>query len=473
VGVPVHEATRPIQKSAPDASEARPQACLYLSLEAHRPLAPGARFALGDLDEVVVGRGGEREADRFVNGGRGGLRLRVNDPWMSSSHARLSRAGSAWLLEDAGSRNGTLVNGAPARRLPLADGDVIELGHTFFVFREAVRAPADEPDAGDPGPPGAAAALRTLVPSLSLAFAELSRVAPSPVSVVLAGAVGTGKEVVARAVHALSGRPGAFVAVNCGAIPHAMAESTLFGQCEGAFPGAGAARPGLVRAADRGTLFLDEVAELSPPSQVALLRVLQEREVLPVGAAHPVAVAMRVVVATQRDLGALAKAGALRADLVSRLQGFTLRLPRLEQRREDLGLLVAALLRRVAPGRAEQAAFEGDAARCLFRYGWPGNVRELETCLASAAVLAGGGVLQARHLPEPVRGALEGPGEGPVEAAADAAGREDAEQRERLVRALRDQRGNVNAASRALGKAPVQIRRWLRRYGIDVNEFRK
>ncbi|HEU4410490.1 MAG TPA: sigma 54-interacting transcriptional regulator [Polyangiaceae bacterium] len=455
-----------------DASESRPQACLFLSLEAHRPLAPGARFALGDVDEVAVGRGARREADRFVNGGKGGLRLRVDDPWMSSAHARLVRSGGGWRLEDTGSRNGTLVNGAPVRGRPLADGDVLELGHTFFVYREAVLAP-DEPGEGGPGaaPPG----LQTLVPSLARAFAELARVAPSPVSVVLSGAVGTGKEVVARAVHALSGRPGAFVAVNCGAIPAALAETTLFGHCEGAFPGAVAARPGLVRAADRGTLFLDEVAELSPSSQVALLRVLQEREVLPVGASHPVAVDMRVVVATQRDLEALAKAGALRADLVSRLQGFTLRLPKLEQRREDTGLLVAALLRRVAPGAVDAVSIEGDAARGLFRYGWPGNVRELEKCLASAVVLAGGGPVLARHLPEPVRAALEAPAPGAPggEAGPDDEAREDAEQRARLVRVLRDERGNVNAASRALGKAPVQIRRWLRRYGIDVNEFRK
>jgi DNA-binding NtrC family response regulator len=481
VSVPAHERTRPIQKGARGEGEGRAQACLFLALEAHRPLAPCARFALGDVDEVVVGRGRARARTAFGNGGRGGFELRVNDPWMSSSHARLVRSGDGWLLEDTGSRNGTLVNGEPARRQALADGDVVEFGHTFFVYREGLRVPPEGLDEGDLGPAGAKAAVfRTLAPGLARAFAELGRVAVSPVSVVLSGAVGTGKELVARAVHALSGRAGAFVAVNCGAIPSALAETELFGYCQGAFPGATGDRPGLLRSAEGGTLFLDEVAELAPPVQVALLRVLQEREVVPVGAAHPIALDMRLVVASQRDLGALAQAGALRPDLVSRLQGFALRLPKLEQRREDLGLIVASILQRIAPERAEAMSLEGDAARCLFRYDWPGNVRELEKCLTSAVVLAGDGPLLAQHLPEAVRDGAKAPAE-PRPAAGDDEGeaeaavgpREDAEQRERLVRALRAQNGNVSAAARALGKAPVQIRRWLRRYGIDVNEFRK
>src|SRR5262249_15561207 len=211
--------------------------------------------------------------------------------WTSQVHARLSRAGDAWTIEDAGSKNGTLVNGRAVDRAVLSDGDVIECGGTFFVLRCAAGPIADLD-----GPRGTMEALRTPSPALEREMGVLRKIARARVPVLVRGASGTGKEVVATAIHALSGRTGPLVAVNCGAMPANLVESELFGSRRGAFSGA-EERPGLVRNADRGTLFLDEVAELPTASQAALLRVLQEGEVLPLGAGVAVTVDVRVVAA--------------------------------------------------------------------------------------------------------------------------------------------------------------------------------
>src|SRR5688572_23623203 len=318
------------------------------------------------------------------------LVVRVPDPWMSGNHATLSKVFGRWVLEDAGSKNGTVLNGEPQKRAFLGDGDVIELGHTFFLYRDALLTPADEPpdlDAAQLAPhaPG----LATLVPELALTFRRLEQVARSDLSILLTGESGTGKEVAARAIHGLSGRTGGFVAVNCGAIPDDLVESQLFGHRKGAFSGAHEESLGLVRAADRGTLLLDEIGDLPMPSQAAFLRVLQEREVLPVGGTRPVSVDIRVIAATHHDLNALVAEEAFREDLYARISGVKVTLPPLRERREDLGLLIATLLARTgAP--PEQARFEVQAARALFRSHRPRNTRELENALAAAVVHADG-----------------------------------------------------------------------------------
>jgi DNA-binding NtrC family response regulator len=446
--------------------------CLYLLLECDRPLSSSSRHALSDLDQVVVGRGPLRRAARSERDGVRLLALGVPDARMSMVHARLVRDMGRWILEDAGSKNGVILNGERHERAVLEDGDLFELGHTMFLFRDLQSAPAvpfppdcqaDELEVAAPG-------LLTFAPSLVRAFGDLVQVARAPVSVLVQGETGTGKELLARAVHAVSGGDGAFVAVNCGALPETLVESELFGYVKGAFSGAAQDRLGLVRSADRGTLFLDEIGDLSPPSQAALLRVLQEREVTPLGSSKPVHVHIQVVAATHHDLATLVARGQFRRDLFARIAGFTVRLPPLNQRREDLGLLLASILPRVAPSCADTIRLRLEAARALINYEWPLNVRELEGCLGIASALANHGIIKLEHLTEAVRGdraATETPAE-----PAPPLTPEDQKRRDDLMELLRLHRGNISAVARAAGKARVQIHRWLRRYRLDPRSYR-
>jgi DNA-binding NtrC family response regulator len=292
--------------------------------------------------------------------------------------------------------------------------------------------------------------------------------------VLLQGETGTGKELVARAVHELSGRSGAFVAVNCGALPPNLIEAELFGHRRGAFTGAVGERLGLVRAADGGTLFLDEVGELPATSQAAFLRVLQEREVVPVGVDHPVKVDVRLCAATLRDLEVLVATGQFRRDLYARLFGLTIELPALRRRRCDLGLLARHLLGLV-PGGAE-LRFAPAALRAMLRHDWLLNIRELEKVLTTAAALATDGVIEIAHLPEPMRrGRAEPPPAAPApEPVTPAAARtSDDELHEQLVGLLTLHQGNVLAVSKALQTRRTQVYRWLRRFGIQAEAFRR
>jgi DNA-binding NtrC family response regulator len=447
-----------------------PQPHLFRVLECSHPLAPSARHCLGEIDSVVIGRG-ERSCDR---GSRIEQQLHVGvpDPWMSSTHARLLRRDGSWFIEDAGSRNGTLINGVPAERAALADGDVLELGRTFFLFRgEAASSAADPADLESSVLSPAVAELSSLSPPLVQELRRLVQIADSSVSVVVQGETGTGKERIAHAVHVLSRRPGAFVAVNCGALPDTLIETELFGCRRGAFTGA-QDRPGLVRTADHGTLFLDEVGDLPLSAQVALLRVLQERQVHPVGATHPVPVDFRLISATQEPLEDLVKAGRFRSDLLARLAGVTVQLPPLRERREDLGIITATLLRRLAPERAATLAFDKEAARALLRHPFPLNIRELEKNLERALALAAGGPIRLEHLSLdmlPAPGVPRAAGTSPGVPLAP----EDLELRHQLVALLGEHGGNLSATARSMGKARVQIRRWLRRYQIDLTQFRR
>jgi sigma-54 dependent transcriptional regulator, acetoin dehydrogenase operon transcriptional activator AcoR len=396
----------------------------------------------------------------------GVVRLSFADDRMSALHARMRRVLGRWVIEDAGSKNGLRVQDTPQRRAVLNPGDSIECGQTFLVF--------DEHAAEDPPPALPAGAIEfgceSFHPDLLAGWSALARVAPTRVPVMLQGETGTGKELAARALHAWSGRAGPFVAVNCGALPEQLAESELFGVRRGAYTGAVEDRPGLVRSSSGGTLLLDEVGELPALLQVKLLRVLQENEVQPVGAAQPIRVDLRVVTATHRDLSALVEEGTFRSDLFARLTGLEVELPPLRDRRADLGLLIPTLLRRAgAPGGVR---FSREAARALFRWSWPHNVRELEKALALAVALAGQGRIELVHLPETVRTAPE-PRPDPM------AGRPvrplsetDVTRRTELIELLRAHHGNVSAVARQMGVARMQIQRWCRRFHLDPASFR-
>ena len=442
---------------------------LFLVLSCDRPGASALRCSLEHVDEVALGRADGRRASRQDQAGVRRLSVGVDDAWMSGAHALLRRVLGSWTVEDLGSKNGTFVRGRRCQRGELQDGDLIEVGHTFFLFRS--RLPPDGEVVESTALAPAADGFATLVPSLAESLSRAHAVARSTVPVALRGESGTGKEVIASAIHALSRRTGPFQAVNCGAIPAALVESELLGYRRGAFTGAEEDRAGLVRSAHGGTLFLDEIGDLPLTAQASLLRVLQEGEVQSLGSTRGIRVDVRVISATHRDLEALAAQEKFRPDLLARLAGVTIELLPLRDRREDLGLLTAALLRRHFPGRDVQLS--SDAARALLLYSWPLNVRELERCLQAAVVLAGEGrPIELRHLPAAVaEGLVAQPGSAP--AAAPSLSEPDRRRREEIVAALREKNGNVTAAARALGKARVQLQRWIKRYRIDRGEFQR
>ncbi len=235
-------------------------------------------------------------------------------------------------------------------------------------------------------------------------YKTAARVAATGATVLIEGESGTGKELVARAIHGASPRArGPFVAVDCGAIAEGVLESELFGHARGAFTGAQSARRGLFEEANLGTLFLDEIGDVGPNLQARLLRALQEGTIRQVGTNEPLAVDVRVVAASNRDLAREVRAGRFREDLYYRLDVVNIRLPPLRERREDIPLLAAHFAAK--HGRPEGAAVSPAARELLTAYDWPGNVRELENVMARALALNPSGVVAPDDLPEHVRSA--------------------------------------------------------------------
>ena len=433
---------------------------LELCLECERPLEGPARYRLSGLERVRVGRGAARDV-RLADDGC--LDIVVPDGWMSSRHAELTVRAGSWTLTDLHSRNGARLNGT---RVPggaaarVAEGDLLQLGHTFFRFvTECSHGPRFREADDIEGP------VVSWSPAFVDVIARAHAVATARVPVLLRGDSGTGKEVLARSIHARSARSGGFVAINCGAIPSELVESELFGHRKGAFSGAHQDKLGLVRASDGGTLFLDEIGDLALPAQAALLRVLQESEVVPVGAAVPVAVDLRLITATHRDLDALIKQGAFRRDLLARIDGVTLDLPALRDRPEDVPLLIAALLRKLAPGRVG-VSLQPDAAQALLEHDWPLNVRELEQALAGGLALSAGGPIERAHLPRALR-ADDSAATPRRELTAD-----EQRHRDELAALLTRHRGNLSAVARASSKGRTQVVRWMERYGLDAAAYR-
>jgi len=232
---------------------------------------------------------------------------------------------------------------------------------------------------------GSSSALRSVL-------AQVAKVAQTDATVLILGETGTGKELLARAVHKRSRRAtGAFIGVNCAAIPPSLVASELFGHEKGAFTGAVQRRLGRFEAADGGTIFLDEIGELPPEAQVSLLRVLQEREIERVGSSHPIAVDVRVLAATNRDLEAAVERGTFREDLFYRLNVFPIRLPPLRERADDIPILVEYLVDRFAKQAGKTIRnIEKQTMQRLTAYEWPGNVRELQNVIERAVVLSEG-----------------------------------------------------------------------------------
>ncbi len=302
----------------------------------------------------------------------------------------------------------------------------------------------------------------------------LSKVAQSSHPVLILGESGTGKELVARTIHVYG--PNAqkpFLPVDCGSLVPTLIESELFGHVKGAYTGANRAKDGLLVAAESGTVFLDEIGELTLDLQAKLLRALQEREVRPVGATYTLPIKARIVAATNRDLASMVEKGTFRKDLFYRLNVVNLRLPPLRDRREDIPLLAAHFLDRISRERGGKFTLSDEALRTMMRYEWPGNVRELENSVERACALSSGPVLHLGDLPTQLQQqglqahlalVMEGGGDDAspsgVQTLADL-------ERDAILNAIRKLNGDKLQAAKLLGIGKTTLYRKLKEYGIS------
>jgi transcriptional regulator of acetoin/glycerol metabolism len=400
----------------------------------------------------------------------------LHDATMSRRHAEVRRESGVWRVRDLGSRNGTFVDGGPADgAIAHEDPTVLRLGDTLFLFTEDLRrfasASIERREGG-----------MVVGPTLREAWARIEG-ARAAEALHLSGESGSGKELFANGFHKLGPSPsGPFVAVNCATIPETLAERLLFGAKKGAFSGADKDVEGFLVAASGGTLFLDEVAELDLNVQAKLLRVLETREVLPLGSTKAVKIDVRVVSATHRGLRAQVAKGKFREDLYFRMGRPEVAIPPLRDRLEEVPWLVHLELGKLG-ARAHVSLLE----TCLLRP-WPGNVRELlsevrtsgrealglgrtvldANGLSSTAGMAFG---QVAHPSAAAIARLETtpPSQPTVPQQQRVQGRTPTA--EELTQALQQHEGNVARTARALGVHRTQLRRWLERYSIDPARF--
>jgi len=370
--------------------------------------------------------------------------VQVPDTSVSRTHARLEIGADGAVLEDLASANGTRVDGAPVTgRLAVGVGSLIEIGLARLVIRTR---PTGLPS-----------------PMLDV-WRIVDKVAESPVSLMLIGETGAGKEVLTEEIHRRSGRSGRLVRINCAGLAASLLESELFGHEKGAFTGAVQAKPGLIEAADGGTLLLDELGEMPEATQRKLLRVLEARQVRRIGALQDRPIDVRFISATHRDLRTMAIMGQFREDLMFRLNGLTIRLPALRERRDEIAPLADSFLRAACQraGRAMPRLSEG--ARVLLEsYRWPGNIRELKNVIDRVALLCDEPEVLVSHLIfDPAMGEA-GAAAKPAESAEP---REPDDERARLVRELAKVGGNQAAAARALGMTARMLASRMDKLGI-------
>jgi transcriptional regulator of acetoin/glycerol metabolism len=372
-----------------------------------------------------------------------------DDPFVSRHHATLhvdTERRRVRLVDH--SRTGTFVAGRRISDAEFGEGEVVRVGDTFFLLRFEANHPPDREPNDDFGLVGASPQLRAVRKILRL-------IAASSASVLILGESGTGKELAARALHAASGRRGQLVALNCGAIPDALAESQLFGHVAGAFTGARSDAPGFFRSADGGTLFLDEVGELPALLQPKLLRALEDRVVVPLGSTRPTQCDVRFVAATNRDLR---EPGRFRADLLARICDFVIEMPPLRERREDVLPMLDAML------EGSRAELCPELVQTLLLAPYPHNARDLRRIAIQLRVRGGG---RARWDASLVDGLAPTPTrveESAVVAAAPPG--TPVPTRHELEGLIRHHRGCVSEIARATGRSRRQVRRWIDRWQL-------
>jgi two-component system, NtrC family, response regulator AtoC len=403
--------------------------------------------------------------------------VRVEDDSVSRHHATLRSAPDGGrTVEDEGSRNGTFVGGhrlEEGQRMVVSPGMLVQLGSATVLLMRAPRSPTTtaERSRAHVGRRLAGQEVVPLVldPAMRRIYELLDVIAESPLSVLILGETGTGKEVFAAELHARSTRVGRpFLKLNCATFSGSLLESELFGYEKGAFTGAVGAKSGLFEAADGGTLFLDEIGEVPVDTQAKLLRVLDSGEVLRLGSVTPRKIDVRYVSATNRDLHASVADGRFRKDLLFRLNGFEVTLPPLRQRRAEVLALAGLFLERVRarPGDNRPAlTLSSDARKAILAHEWPGNLRELKTTMERAATLAwhkGVAAIEVDHLMLPV------PKEPPLGAEFTSLRQVLAsDEKARVLDALRRAKGNQTAAAALLGVSRRTILTKIEAFGID------
>jgi sigma-54 dependent transcriptional regulator, acetoin dehydrogenase operon transcriptional activator AcoR len=438
-----------------------PQLAWCLTIAHHeRPELVGLRKVLPSGTSVVLGRGSSCMGPSVFDHSS-----------ISRNHTRISAAEDRIVVEDLDSRNGTWIDGARSVMASLTTRGVIGVGSTLLI---AHRSPADYPAPDHAYLIGKSHALARVLD-------DIKTVAAHPTSVLICGESGSGKELVARAIHEASGRSGALRAVNCGALGGDLLQSEIFGHARGAFTGASRDHVGLLEASHRGTLFLDEIGEAPTALQVSLLRFLEDREVRPVGDSASRLIDTRIVAASHRNLTALIESGGFREDLFSRLSGWSIQVPPLRERIEDIPHLAAHVVRRLA--RQDQP-IDPRLMLALLLYSWPRNVRELHRVVERAVIESRGqapvGLSPAIEalLRSGPSGSARPPGSPEQEPAsgAKALSRREAifkPTRDHLAAKLGQVRGNIRELSTSLGVSRNTLYRWLREYAITVGDHRQ
>ena len=415
--------------------------------------------------------------DRLTIGRQGDVLLRHSS--VSRVHAAIERREEGWFVSDLGSRNGTFVNGVSVQRRLLVLGDVISFGCVKLRFEfegddddEAETCAMTLESLAGFGMTGAVTALVGRSEALQSAMRLAVRAAKSDATVLVFGESGTGKELFARLIYEESRRKGRkFLAVNCSAIEQSLLGSTLFGHEKGAFTGADRQKKGLFEEANGGTIFLDEIGELSHDMQVKLLRVLQEGEFMRVGGTETVKVDVRVITATNRDLAKAVKEGKFREDLYYRLNVIQIHLPPLRERAGDIEDLVKHYVAELG-GSARSISPEAMSALCAYR--WPGNVRELRNTIERMVVL-GGDRLDVGDLPPEIAmgkipvAPVEAPSAGgtPVDSAASPGQSLADVEKSHILSVLEMSGGNKCKAAQLLGVSRSALYEKLKKYGID------
>ena len=413
----------------------------------------------------------------------------LDDDTVSRYHCKIIHQDSEYLVVDNTSTNGTLVNGVRVREAFLTPGLILSVGNTQIRFSPLDEEVPVEPIASEVfgGIVGRSIAMREI-------FGILEKIAPTSATVIIDGETGTGKEVVARTIHEKSKRKDEpFIVFDCGAVPASLIESELFGHEKGSFTGAIMTRKGLFEMAQGGTIFLDELGELSIDLQPKLLRVLEQRDVRRVGSNKPIPIDVRVIAATNRDLEQEVKEGRFREDLFYRLSVVRVRLPALRERAEDVPILCQHFLRRLKERRGDEMesidGFAMSTLDCMKRYPWPGNVRELLNIVERACSFCDGALIQTEDLPEYVvngeLGDLPLPAPKPVRTPAETYARAEKHQpfkeakeewiaqfeRDYIYDLLRKHNGNISKAAREADIDRKYFRKLMSKHEIETDDL--